>query len=234
MGEVYRARDTSLGRDVALKVLPEALARDAERRSRLEREARVLAALDHPGIAAIYGLEEHEGRRVLVMEVVEGETLERRLERGRLPLRQALDVGAQIAEALEAAHGKGIIHRDLKPANVKLSPESRIKLLDFGLAKMLVAAGDDSREAGTPSSPAGSTATGVVLGTAPYMSPEQVRGEALDDRTDIWSLGCMLYELLAAGAHSPATRPNRSRRSWSESPTGRRCLRTRPSRCSCW
>jgi hypothetical protein len=201
MGEVYRARDTRLGRDVALKVLPEALARDAERRARLEREARALAALSHAGIAAIHGFEEHEGTLVLVMEMVEGETLDRRLERGRLPPRQALDVGRQIADALAAAHEKGIIHRDLKPSNVSLTPDGHVKLLDFGLAKALAAAGADSGQAGTPST--GSTATGVVLGTAPYMSPEQVRGEPLDRRTDVWSFGCLLYELLTGGRAFP-------------------------------
>jgi Tol biopolymer transport system component len=207
MGEVYRARDATLGRDVALKILPEALSRDAERRARIEREARALATLSHPGIAAIYGLEQHEGTPVLVMELVEGETLDRRLERGRVPVRQALDIGSQITEALGAAHEKGIIHRDLKPSNVKLTPEGKVKLLDFGLAKALAAVGADSTEAGTPSSSAGSTATGVVLGTAPYMSPEQVRGESLDRRTDIWSFGCVLYELLAGGRAFPGHTP---------------------------
>jgi Tol biopolymer transport system component len=207
MGEVYRARDTRLGRDIALKVLPEALSRDAERRGRFEREARTLATLSHPGIAAIHGLEEHEGIPVLVMELVEGETLDRRLERGRLPVGQALDVGRQIAEALGAAHEKAIVHRDLKPSNVELMPEGKVKLLDFGLAKALAALGADSAAAGAPSSAAGLTATGVVLGTAPYMSPEQVRGEALDRRTDIWSFGCVLYELLAGGRAFPGHGP---------------------------
>jgi serine/threonine-protein kinase len=201
MGVVYRARDARLGRDVALKVLPEAFARDTERLSRLEREARILATLSHPGIAAIHGLEPADDGPVLVMELVEGEGLDERLARGRLPVRQALELGRQMAAALEAAHGKGIIHRDLKPSNIQLTPEGQVKLLDFGLAKAL-APGDG--EAATGGSTDGSTtATGVVVGTAPYMSPEQARGEALDRRTDVWSFGCVLYEMLAGGRAFP-------------------------------
>jgi serine/threonine protein kinase len=164
-----------------LKALPEALARDAERRSRLEREARLLATLNHSGIAAIHGLEDEAGFLYLVMELVEGESLDRRLERGCLPVRQALEAGRQIAEALESAHAKGVIHRDLKPSNVKLTQEGRVKLLDFGLAKALASA----QEKGTSERTTDLTATDAVVGTAPYMSPEQVRGESLDRRTDI-------------------------------------------------
>jgi hypothetical protein len=197
MGEVYRARDTRLGRDVALKVLPETFAQDTERRSRFEREARLLATLSHPGIAGIHGVEDDAGTPVLVMELVEGETLDRRLQRSRVPVRQALEVGRRVAEALGAAHEKGIIHRDLKPSNVMLTPEGRVKLLDFGLAKAL--AGEDVGSEGLAARPDSdaSTFTGVVIGTAPYMSPEQVRGEGLDRRADIWSFGCVLYEMLA-------------------------------------
>jgi serine/threonine protein kinase len=205
MGEVYRARDTRLERDVALKVLPEAFSRDSERLARFEREARVLATLSHRGIAAIHGIEDHGGLPVLVMELVEGETLAHRLERGRLPIRQALDVGRQIAEALGAAHEKGIIHRDLKPSNIKLTVDGRIKLLDFGLAKALEST--DSREAGTSVSTTDSTSTGVLIGTPPYMSPEQARGETLDRRTDIWAFGCVLYELLTGARAFPGHTP---------------------------
>ncbi len=200
MGVVYRARDTRLGRDVALKVLPEAFARDTGRLARFDREARVLATLNHPGIAAIHGLETGDDGPVLVMELVEGEGLDKRLARGRIPVRQALELARQMAAALESAHAKGIIHRDLKPSNIKLTPEGQVKLLDFGLAKAL-ATGDD-RE-GETQSVDGSTATGVVVGTAPYMSPEQARGEALDRRTDVWSFGCVLYEMLTGARAFP-------------------------------
>ena len=194
MGEVHRARDLTLGRDVALKFVAGAVA--PERRARFEREARCLAALSHPGIAVIYGFDADAERPVIVMELVEGETLEKRLLRGPLPPRQALDVGRQIAEALAAAHEKGIVHRDLKPSNVKLAPDGRVKLLDFGLAKVLEAEGS-ALSAPTLSGPAeDATRAGLVLGTAPYMSPEQARGEELDRRTDIWSFGCVLYEAL--------------------------------------
>ncbi len=198
MGEVYRARDTRLDRDVAIKVLPEALARDKERIARFQREAKVLASLNHPNIAAIFGFEEADKKNFLVMELVEGETLAEGLARGAMPVEDALDVAKQIAEALEAAHDKGIIHRDLKPANVKVSPEGRVKVLDFGLAKALTG-GDESSPSGIANSPtitADFTRPGVILGTAAYMSPEQARGKPLDKRTDIWSFGCMLYEFL--------------------------------------
>ena len=200
MGVVYRARDTRLGRDVALKVLPEAFARDPGRLSRFEREARVLATLSHPGIAAIHGLEPGQDGPVLVMELVEGEGLDKRLARGRIPVRQALELARQMAAALESAHAKGIIHRDLKPSNIQVTPEGQVKLLDFGLAKAM-ASGDD--ETGVTASADGATATGALVGTAPYMSPEQARGEALDRRTDVWSFGCVLYEMLAGGRAFP-------------------------------
>ena len=191
MGEVYRARDTTLGREVALKLLPRDLAADPERLSRLDREARLLASLNHPRIATLYGLEESEGRRFLVMELVSGVTLADRLERGALPISEALEVCRQIAEGLEAAHEKGIVHRDLKPANVKVTPEGQVKLLDFGLAKALVPTSD----AITPDD--GDTREGTVLGTPAYMSPEQARGQPVDRRTDIWAFGCCLYESLS-------------------------------------
>ncbi len=198
MGEVYRARDTTLGRDVALKVLPQAFAIDADRMTRFQREAQVLASLNHPNIAAIYGLEESGGVRALVMELVEGPTLADRLQRGALPLEDALSVARQIAEALEAAHEKGITHRDLKPANVKVTPDGMVKVLDFGLAK----AADDSAAPGDPSSSptltAAATQAGMIMGTAAYMAPEQARGHAVDRRADIWSFGAVLFEMLAS------------------------------------
>jgi eukaryotic-like serine/threonine-protein kinase len=197
MGEVYRARDTRLGREVALKALPEAFSRDAERLARFEREARLLASLNHPGIGAIHGLDDFQGIRFLVLELIPGETLEERLARGPLPVEEALQLARQIAEALEAAHEKGIIHRDLKPANVKLPEERKVKLLDFGLAKAL---SEELPPAGATLSPtitSGGTRHGVILGTAAYMSPEQARGKPTDRRTDIWSFGALLYEMLS-------------------------------------
>src|SRR5687767_3046906 len=195
MGEVYRARDTALGRDVAIKILPEAFALDAERRARFEREARMLAALNHPHIGAIYGFEQRDSVHGLVLELVEGETLAHHLRAGPLPVREALTVARQIAEALEAAHEKGIVHRDLKPSNVILSRQGAVKVLDFGLAK----AGLDESAADLSHSPTitiGGTRAGVLLGTAAYMSPEQARGKVVDKRTDVWAFGCVLFELL--------------------------------------
>jgi Tol biopolymer transport system component len=197
MGEVYQAHDTKLGRDVAIKVLPEAFAHDPERLSRFQREAKMLASLNHPNIAAIYGLEDGAGRNYLVMELVSGETLADRIKReGALPLEEALAICKQIAEALEAAHEKGIIHRDLKPANVKVTPEGKVKVLDFGLAKAFSGDVADSNPSQSPTLSAVATMQGVLLGTAAYMSPEQARGKAVDKRTDIWAFGCVLYELL--------------------------------------
>ena len=192
MGEVYRAHDRKLSRDVALKVLPKAFAQDPERLGRLEREARMLASLNHPHIGAIHTLEESEGVRFLVLELVPGETLAERLKAGPLEVPEALRVCAQIAEALEAAHERGVIHRDLKPANVKVTPEGQVKVLDFGLAK--AQGSPDLSQAPTVS--ATGTETGAILGTPAYMSPEQARGRAVDKRTDIWAFGCVLYELI--------------------------------------
>ena len=194
MGEVYRARDTALGREVALKTLPEELAHQPERLARLRQEARILASLNHPGIATLHGLEDSDGVPVLVMELVEGESLADRLRRGPLPLREAVTIAQQIALALEAAHEKGVLHRDLKPANIRLAADGRVKLLDFGLAKAVLTAALDSR-AETHTSP--HSDAGAVAGTAPYMSPEQARGQEADRRSDIWAFGCVLYEMLA-------------------------------------
>ncbi len=195
MGEVYRARDTKLKRDVALKLLPEDLATDSKRLARLEREAQMLAAVSHPGIATIHNLDDADGVRFLVLEVVEGPTLAERLEEGPLSVEASLEVGQQIAKALEVAHERGIIHRDLKPANIKFTREGRVKVLDFGLAKEFEhAEGADFTAAATEVS--GLTIPGTQVGTAPYMSPEQVRGQSLDKRTDIWAFGCVLYEML--------------------------------------
>lgn len=196
MGEVYRARDTRLDREVAIKVLPDSLARDKERILRFEREAKVLASLNHPNIAAIYGFEEIEGKRLLVMELAEGETLAERLNRGPIPIRDVLELANGIAIALEAAHDKGIIHRDLKPANVKVTPDGTIKVLDFGLAKAMTGEATGTDIANSPTITVEHTRPGVVLGTAAYMSPEQARGKPLDKRTDIWSFGAVLYECL--------------------------------------
>ncbi|MGA7791752.1 MAG: protein kinase [Candidatus Acidiferrales bacterium] len=197
MGEVYQAHDIKLGRDVAIKVLPEAFAHDPEKLSRFQREAKLLASLNHPNIATIHGLEDSNGTSYLVMELVPGENLAERVRRdGEVPVEEALTIAKQIAEALEAAHEKGIIHRDLKPANVKLTPEGKVKVLDFGLAKAF--AGDTSTEdmGNSPTLSMAATMQGVILGTAAYMSPEQAKGKAVDKRTDIWAFGAVLYELL--------------------------------------
>ena len=198
MGEVYRAKDTKLDREVAIKVLPELFSRDPERVLRFQREAKILASLNHPSIAAIYGFEEVDEKSFLVMELVEGNTLGERLEVGPIPLKEALSIGGQMSEALEAAHERGIIHRDLKPANVIITPEGKVKVLDFGLAKAMEPAEEQSgTEFGnSPTITADFTRLGTILGTAAYMSPEQARGKRLDKRTDIWSFGCVLYECL--------------------------------------
>jgi Tol biopolymer transport system component len=196
MGEVYRARDARLSRDVALKVLREAFAADAERMARFEREAKVLASLNHPNIASIYGLEESNGVRALIMELVEGPTLAERITRAALPVEEALIIARQIAEGLEYAHERGIIHRDLKPGNVKLTADGHVKLLDFGLAKALEGETAEEDLQNSPTLSMAATRAGVLLGTAAYMSPEQARGKRVDRRTDIWAFGCVLCELL--------------------------------------
>ena len=228
MGEVYRARDTKLARDVAIKVLPEAFVGDPERVARFQREAKTLASLNHPNIAAIYGLEDvpaEAGPRVraLVMEFAEGDDLSQRIGRGAIPLAEALPVAKQIADALEAAHEKGIVHRDVKPANIKITPDGVVKVLDFGLAKASLAVrGEDLSR--SPTTMADGTRAGMILGTAAYMSPEQARGLAVEKRADIWAFGCVFYEMLTGRPVCPgllesaggarrivAYRPTRSR-----------------------
>jgi serine/threonine protein kinase len=211
MGEVYRARDTRLQRDVAIKVLPDLFAADPERLARFEREAQVLASLNHPHIAAIYGLEETQDVgagfsrpvRALILELVDGETLADRIARGPIPMDEALPIARQICEALEAAHEQGIIHRDLKPANVKVTPGGIVKVLDFGLAKLSEPNVPNASSvpnafsmSPTITSPAMMTGIGMLLGTAAYMSPEQAKGRPADKRSDIWAFGCVLYEML--------------------------------------
>ena len=193
MGEVYRARDTKLDRDVALKVLPQAFTDDPDRLARFEREAKVLASLNHPNIGGIHGLEEAEGTRALVLELVEGPTLADRIKQGPIPVDEALPIAKQIAEALETAHEAGVIHRDLKPANIKVKDDGTVKVLDFGLAKLRRSKQAEETDL---TSTTMSTAPGVVLGTLPYMSPEQTRGRPIDKRSDIWAFGCVLYEML--------------------------------------
>src|SRR5262245_27498792 len=209
MGEVYRALDTGLGRQVAIKILPDGFAHDPERVARFEREAKTLASLNHPNIAIIHGLEKSHGTYALVMELVEGES--ERIARGPIPIDEALPIAKQIAEALATAHEQGVIHRDLKPANIKVRPDGTVKVLDFGLAKLIgpaeagpyvrtdVGAGfsrPDASLSQTITSPAMMTGVGVLLGTAAYMSPEHAKGRAADKRPDIWPFGCVLFELL--------------------------------------
>jgi len=197
MGEVYQAADSKLGRNVAIKLLPEAVTHDPDRSARFEREARVLAALNHPNIAAIYGVEESGGRKYLVMELVPGETLAERIKVGVIPVADALNIAIQITEALEAAHEKGIIHRDLKPANVKITPEGKVKVLDFGLAKAYETEATSASLSNSPTLSLAATQQGMILGTAAYMSPEQAKGRAVDKRTDIFAFGCLLFEMLS-------------------------------------
>ena len=196
MGEVYRARDDKLGRDVAIKVLPPSVTSDVDRVARFEREARVLAALNHPFIAAIYGYEEADGVSGLVLELVEGPTLAERIAAAPLSVKEALTIAGQMAEAFEAAHAKGIVHRDLKPGNIKLSLDGRVKVLDFGLAKTFEDEPPLAESAEAATRPGSPTDAGMILGTAAYMSPEQARGKPVDKRTDIWAFGCVLYEML--------------------------------------
>src|SRR5262245_55911322 len=205
MGEVYRARDTKLDREVAIKVLPELFVSDAERVARFQREAKTLASLNHPHIGGIYGLEDADGVRALVLELVEGPTLADRIAQGPIPFDETLAIAKQIAEALEAAHEQGIIHRDLKPANVKIKDDGTVKVLDFGLAKfnepnVLNVSNDPNALSMSPTvtSPALMTGVGVLLGTAAYMAPEQAKSRPADKRSDIWAFGCVLYEMLTA------------------------------------
>jgi Tol biopolymer transport system component len=218
MGEVYRAYDSKLGRDVALKILPAAFQADASRLARFEREARALASLNHPNIATIYGLEQHDGVHSLVMELIDGDTLhdivtgvapgagQSSRPRAPMSISEALAIAAQIVDALDAAHDRGIVHRDLKPGNIKVTPDSRVKVLDFGLAKAMDSDGSGSSPANLSHSPtfaAGATSAGVILGTAAYMSPEQARGRTVDKRSDIWAFGCVLYQMLTGKVAFP-------------------------------
>jgi eukaryotic-like serine/threonine-protein kinase len=196
MGEVYQAKDRKLGRDVAIKVLPEEFAKDADRVARFQREAKLLASLNHTNIAAIHGLEESSGTSFLVLELVEGETLADQIKRGPIPVEESLKLALQIAEALEAAHEKSVIHRDLKPANIKVTPEGKVKVLDFGLAKAFAGEQAELNLSNSPTLSNAATQQGVILGTAAYMSPEQARGKAVDKRADIWAFGCVLFEML--------------------------------------
>src|SRR5215470_1978093 len=196
MGEVYRARDTKLKREVAIKFLPDEFSRDPSRVSRFQREAEVLAALNHPNIAAIYDVQEARETRFLVLELVEGETLAERIQRGPIPVADALDIATHMCEALEAAHEKGIVHRDLKPANVKITPEGKVKVLDFGLAKAVEVSPAQTASNSPTLLSAAAMSGGIVLGTAGYMSPEQAKGHSADQRSDIFSFGCVLYEML--------------------------------------
>jgi serine/threonine protein kinase len=208
MGEVYRARDTKLGRDVALKILPETDANDSDLVRRFRREAQILASLNHPNIAAIYGLEESGATVFLVLELVEGGTLADRLTTGRLPIDDALMIASQIVVALEAAHDKGVIHRDLKPANIMVARDSHVKVLDFGLAKLADISAEPWRQPDPGNSTTASgTIAGMLLGTAGYMSPEQTRGRSVDERTDIWAFGCVLYEMLTGRMAFSGTTP---------------------------
>src|SRR5436853_3427847 len=197
MGEVYRARDLKLKREVAIKILPEEFSRDPDRVARFQREAEVLAALNHPNIAVIYDLEEVEGSRFLVLEFVEGETLAERIGRGPIPVEEALNIARNICEGLEVAHEKGITHRDLKPANIKITPDGKVKVLDFGLAKAIENAPIGTALSNSPTLlSVAATNAGVILGTAAYMAPEQAKGKAVDKRADIWAFGCVIYEMV--------------------------------------
>jgi Tol biopolymer transport system component len=245
MGVVYRAEDKTLDRQVAIKVLPDAFTGDPERLARFEREAKLLASLNHPNIAAIYGLEEAEGKRFLVLELVEGQTLAERLHKGPLPLDDTLETCRQIVEGMEAAHEKGVVHRDLKPANIKITPEGKVKILDFGLAKAYQKEGSVPDLSKSPTLTDEITRPGVILGTAAYMSPEQAKGKTVDKRADIWAFGCVLFECLAGeGAFQGETITEivaailKSEPDWSQLPKDtpvlvrsllRRCLQKDPS-----
>ena len=223
MGQVYQATDTRLNRQVALKILPEAFAADPDRLARFQREAQVLASLNHPNIAQIHGIEEADDTRALVLELVEGPTLADRIAQGPIPVDEALPIAKQIAEALEAAHEAGVIHRDLKPTNIKMRDDGTVKVLDFGLAKALDPAsnGDPSQ---SPTLTAAATRMGVIIGTAAYMSPEQAAGKTADTRSDIWSFAVVLFEMLTGSACS---RGRRSHTCW------QRCWNARLTSQSC-
>src|ERR1700730_8973375 len=240
MGEVYRVRDTKLKRDVALKVLPGTFLRDPERMARFQREAEVLASLDHPNIGPIYGMVESEGVRSLVLALIEGPTLEDRIATGPVPQEEAIAIARQIADSLEYAHDRGVIHRDLKPANVKTTPEGGVKVLDFGLAKVLEDEPPVTSIANSPTLTLGHTRAGMILGTAAYMSPEQAVGRPVDRRSDIFSFGAVLFEMLTGKrAFAGTTTPDvleavvKNDPDWSKIPAGtpgairrllRRCL----------
>jgi len=196
MGEVYKATDTKLGREVALKILPAVFANDPERMARFEREAKLLASLNHTNIAAIYGVEDSDGVRALVLEYVEGPTLAERIEAGAVPVEETLPIARQMADALEYAHDEGVMHRDLKPSNVKVTPDGKVKVLDFGLAKALDDRPSSSDMGNSPTLSLAATRAGVILGTAAYLSPEQIKGRPADRRADIWAFGIVLVEML--------------------------------------
>ena len=200
MGEVYQAKDLKLGRNVAIKVLPEEFAKDSDRVARFQREAKVLASLNHPNMAAIHGLEEYGGTTFLVLELVEGETLADQISRGPIHVEESLKLALQIAEAFEAAHEKGVIHRDLKPANIKVTPDGKVKVLDFGLAKAFAGEQEQLNLSNSPTLSVAATQQGLILGTAAYMSPEQAKGKAVDKRADIWAFGAVLFEMLTGQA----------------------------------
>jgi len=200
MGEVYRATDTKLNRDVALKFLPEQFTSDNDRLERFQREAHVLASLNHSNIAAIYGFEDSASMRALVMELVEGSTLAERIALGPVPIEEVLSEAKQIAEAMEYAHERGVIHRDLKPANIKLTSDGKVKILDFGLAKAMSQETSSSANSNSPTLSLAATQAGVILGTAAYMSPEQAKGKTVDRRADIWAFGVILYEMLTGAS----------------------------------
>src|SRR5579863_994618 len=197
MGEVYRARDSRLGRDVALKIIPGSFARDGDRLRRFEQEARAVAALNHPNILAVFDVGEFDGSPFLVSELLEGESLRAVLDRGPLPQRKTIEYGVQIAQGLAAAHEKSVVHRDLKPENIFITKDARVKILDFGLAKLAQSPGPANNEHDALTRTSSHTAPGVVMGTASYMAPEQVRGQAADPRTDIFAFGAVLYEMLS-------------------------------------
>lgn len=233
MGRVFRARDTRLKRDVAIKALQPEVAGDADRIARFRREAEALAALNHPHIAGIHDVVESSGSQFLVLEMVEGPTLADRIQHGVVPIAEALAIATQMAEALEAAHARGIVHRDLKPANVKITPNGTVKVLDFGLAKDQTL--DAARRASLTHSPtvlANATGGGVVLGTASYMSPEQARGQSIDAQSDVWAFGCVLYEMLARHRAFDGPTVTDVLAGWSVAMSiGLACRPTHPSRC---